>query len=79
MLDIGQALENPFLAERGALQSLEHPAAGAFRMLATPIRVPGAEMPAQPAPELGADTDALLDEIGFGERERAELRHAGIV
>jgi succinate---hydroxymethylglutarate CoA-transferase len=79
VLDVGQALENPFLAERGAIQGLEHPAAGAFRLLASPIRVAGVEAPARPAPELGADTEALLAELGYSEGERAELRDAGAV
>jgi succinate--hydroxymethylglutarate CoA-transferase len=79
VLDVGQALENPFQVERGSLQQLEHPAAGPFRLLANPIRVPGADAPARAAPELGADTDTLLAEIGYSEGERTELRHAGIV
>lgn len=79
VLDVAQALDNPFLAERAAIQSVHHPAAGTLRMLATPIRVPGAEPPARPAPELGADTDELLAEIGYGAHERETLRDAGIV
>jgi crotonobetainyl-CoA:carnitine CoA-transferase CaiB-like acyl-CoA transferase len=48
-------------------------------LLTTPIRVPLAELPAQPAPELGADTDSLLAEIGYGEADRARLRDAGVI
>ena len=79
VLDVGQALENPFLAERQSVQDSSHPQAGPFRLLASPIRVPGAEPPSRPAPALGADTDLVLDEIGFGSDERARLRDAGIV
>jgi crotonobetainyl-CoA:carnitine CoA-transferase CaiB-like acyl-CoA transferase len=79
VFDIGQALENPFQAERGSIQGLEHSAAGAFRLLASPIRVAGANAPARPAPELGADTEALLAELGYSEGERAELRDAGAI
>ena len=79
VLDVKQALDNPFLAERGGIQNLEHPEAGAFRLLANPIRVDGADTPARPAPDLGADTDDLLDELGFDEDGRARLRKAGIV
>ena len=79
VLDVGQALENPFLAERQSVQDFSHPQAGPFRLLASPIRVPGAEPPSRPAPALGADTDMVLDEIGFGSDERARLRDAGIV
>ncbi|MGD9915538.1 MAG: CaiB/BaiF CoA transferase family protein [Rhizobiaceae bacterium] len=79
VLDVGQALDNPFLAERGAIQPLQHSSAGDFRLLATPIRVAGAEMPAKPAPQLGEDTDAVLDEIGYDTAARAALRDAGVV
>jgi len=79
VLDVGQALQNPFQMERGSIQALEHATAGPFRLLASPIRVPGADAPARPAPELGADTDILLAELGYSEGERAELRHGGIV
>jgi crotonobetainyl-CoA:carnitine CoA-transferase CaiB-like acyl-CoA transferase len=79
VLDVGQALENPFLAERQSVQDFSHPQAGPFRLLASPIRVPGVEPPSRPAPALGADTDMVLDEIGFGSDERARLRDAGIV
>lgn len=79
VLDVAQALDNPFVAERGALQTLEHPQAGAFRLLATPIRVKGAEPPARPAPALGADTDRVLEQAGIDARERARLRDDGVI
>lgn len=79
VLDVKGALENPFLAERGAIQTLEHPLAGAFGMLATPIRPAGVETPRRPAPELGQDTDDLLDELGFGAEERRGMREAGLI
>lgn len=44
-----------------------------FRMSATPPRAAG------PAPALGADTDALLDELGFSEDEISTLRDDGAV
>ncbi|MGE0503369.1 MAG: CaiB/BaiF CoA transferase family protein [Rhizobiaceae bacterium] len=79
VLDVAQALDSPFVAERGAIQDLDHSAAGPFRMLATPVRVAGAEPPANPAPELGADTESVLTEIGYGPDERVRLRDAGVV
>ena len=79
VLDIGQALENPFLHDRGGIQALEHPEAGPFRLLASPIRPAGAQLPARPAPELGQDTAALLAELGYSEREQERLRGDGVV
>ncbi|MFN4271845.1 MAG: CaiB/BaiF CoA transferase family protein [Aliihoeflea sp.] len=77
--DLRQALDNPFLREREAIQDLEHPAAGAFRMLATPIRVEGSETRARPAPELGADTTDVLVELGYGPGDIERLRSGGII
>ena len=77
--DLRQALDNPFLREREAIQDLEHPAAGAFRMLATPIRVEGSETRVRPAPELGADTTDVLVELGYGPDDIERLRSGGII
>jgi len=50
----------------------------AFAM-ATPVRVDDARAPLRPAPELGADTDAVLGEAGFTAGEIAALRSGGVV
>lgn len=79
VLDLQQALDNPFLAERGAVQQLEHPQAGPFHLLANPVRIPGTEPPARPAPELGADTDDLLRDAGYTPAELNDLHQKGII
>ena len=76
--DIAGALENPFVTETGRLQTLEHPTYGPYRMVAPPVRT-GDEAPARPAPALGADTDDILDGLGYdGDRIRA-LRRTKVV
>ncbi|GIX13075.1 MAG: CoA transferase [Paracoccaceae bacterium] len=75
--DIAQALDNPFFRERGGVQRVDHPHLPGLAMVASPIRA-GAEPPARPAPALGADTEALLAEIGMADRLEA-LRAAGVV
>jgi succinate---hydroxymethylglutarate CoA-transferase len=77
--DLRQALDNPFLEERQALQELSHPEAGTFRLVASPVRVADADAPARPAPELGADTEDVLSEAGYDEHERRRLRAAGVI
>ena len=76
--DVREALENPFLAERAGVQALDHPDRPGFRLLASPIRT-GAEAPARPAPKLGQDTDALLEELGYGPAAIEELRAQGVI
>jgi crotonobetainyl-CoA:carnitine CoA-transferase CaiB-like acyl-CoA transferase len=76
---LAQALENPFVTEHGRLQTLPHPTRGSFRMVAPPVRCPGDEPPARPAPGLGEHTDALLDELGYDAARIRALRDAGVI
>lgn len=77
--DIAQALENPFVTEHGRLQTLPHPARGSYRMVAPPVHCPGEQAPARPAPDLGADTEALLHELGYDNSRINALREAKII
>jgi len=79
VLDLARALDNPFVAECGAIQTLEHPQAGRFRALAPPVRWAGERIPARPAPALGEHTFAVLRALGYEERRIAALRETGIV
>ena len=78
VLDVAGALENRFVAGSDRIADFAMPG-GAVRMLTAPVRVPGAEAPRQGAPELGADTEALLREIGYSGAEIARLRGEGVV
>ena len=72
--DIAQALDNPFVAEEGRLQSLTHPTDGTYRMVANPVRSSEGETPSQPAPGLGQHTNDLLDELGYSKERIDGLR-----
>jgi crotonobetainyl-CoA:carnitine CoA-transferase CaiB-like acyl-CoA transferase len=76
--DIAEALENPFVTEHGRLQQIEHPSAGAYRLVAPPVRC-GDAPPSRPAPALGEHTDALLTELGYDAQRLRELRAAGVI
>jgi len=71
--NVQQALENPFVAERGRLATY-----GNVRMVKGSV-IEAAEPPLQPAPALGADTDAVLGECGFSAAEVAGFRADGVV
>jgi len=79
VFDLAQALDNPYAVARGLVQSFDHPERQDFRMIASPVRVDGEIPPARPAPALGADTDALLTELGYDLLAIAQLRARGIV
>ena len=49
------------------------------RMIANPIRVAGEVLPQRAAPELGADTDALLAELGYDKANIEVLKRDGVV
>lgn len=74
VLDLEQALTNPFVQRTGMIQSLPHAADPAQRVLANPVRIDGQRLPGRACSALGADTEALLREAGFDEGEIAKLR-----
>jgi succinate--hydroxymethylglutarate CoA-transferase len=77
--DVGQALENPFVAERGGVADFSYPDGKKARLISSPIRLSDADLPRRAAPALGADTDDLLRGLGYTEERIAALRAAGAV
>ncbi len=77
--DVGQALENPFVAAIDGIHNYTHANGDAYRMVAPPIRTQGVDAPRNAAPALGADTDTLLRDIGIGDADIAGLRARKII
>jgi crotonobetainyl-CoA:carnitine CoA-transferase CaiB-like acyl-CoA transferase len=77
--DVAQALQSVFVAERQGVADYAYPDGRRARMVAAPIRVPGAAAPARAAPEMGADTEAELRAAGYGDEGIAALRAAGVI
>ena len=78
VLDVAQALQNPFVAASDRIADFGSET-GPVRMLRGPLSVPGAEPPRRAGPALGADTDAILTELGLSASEIADLRCGGVV
>jgi crotonobetainyl-CoA:carnitine CoA-transferase CaiB-like acyl-CoA transferase len=76
--DMAQALENPFPTATGMIRSTPHPLRPDFRTFANPIKLDGQRLAARTAPALGADTDAVLAELGYSDAEIAAMRTRGI-
>jgi crotonobetainyl-CoA:carnitine CoA-transferase CaiB-like acyl-CoA transferase len=74
---IPQALDRDELAEHDMLVEYEHPVLGTIRTLGLPMDVGGYTPSYRRAPDLGGDTGALLDELGFDDDERARLTREG--
>ncbi|MEM7240235.1 MAG: CoA transferase, partial [Pseudomonadota bacterium] len=79
VLTVAQALDNPYVAERGGVQTFDHPSQDGFRVLSSPIWLDGQRPLARPGPALGADTDALLTEVGYSRAEIETMRADGVV
>jgi crotonobetainyl-CoA:carnitine CoA-transferase CaiB-like acyl-CoA transferase len=60
VLDLPQALANPYVQAVDMVQALPHPTDPAFRVLANPIRIDGLRLPGQGCSALGADNGCLL-------------------
>ena len=79
VLTLPEALDNPYLQATGGIQQFDHPAQPGFRTVASPIQLDGQRAAAHPAPALGADTDAMLQEAGFDTAAIAALRAKGVI
>jgi crotonobetainyl-CoA:carnitine CoA-transferase CaiB-like acyl-CoA transferase len=78
VLDVAEALENPFLRENGNIVDLMKDDASALRFLRNPLRFDnGVEVSA--APRLGEHTADLLVELGYNSERIAELRSDGVI
>jgi crotonobetainyl-CoA:carnitine CoA-transferase CaiB-like acyl-CoA transferase len=73
-----EALTSEAFLASDMLAEVEHPQ-GSLKVLASPIRVDGDRLPVSAAPKLGADTDAVLGELGFDTSAIAALRAAGTI
>jgi crotonobetainyl-CoA:carnitine CoA-transferase CaiB-like acyl-CoA transferase len=77
--DLAEALENPWLDTINMVDTVNHPDREEMRVLSNPIRVDGKRLPNSAGPLLGADSNAILHEIGYDDDKIAALRALGVV
>ncbi len=77
--DMAQALENPFPLANGMIRNTPHPKRADFRSFANPIKLDGERLPARSGPALGADTDTVLQELGYSNDDIAGFKSRGIL
>ncbi len=78
--NLPEVFADPQTIEQEMVISAAHPGHGEVKMLGFPIKF--AQAPCQlrrPAPDLGADTDAVLRELGYSAAEIARLRDTGAI
>ena len=80
VMDTHDVFQDPHLGARGFVQRVEHPVHGSVLLLDKPFRLQRSDVPLRAAPELGADTDAVLaDELDLTADEITTLRTAGVI
>jgi formyl-CoA transferase len=79
VLDTGDLLAEPSFAERGMIQTMQHPS-GNLQMPAFPVRFDGAPAPVEPSPLLGQHTNEVFGQwLGMSPGEVDGLHRQGIV
>jgi len=78
--DLAQVFADPQVKARGMRLDLPHPQAGAVPQVANPLRFSATPVDYRNAPPpLGADSDAILAELGYDSDTIARLRKAGVI
>lgn len=78
---VKQAFDDPHTAARAMIETVEHPAVGALRLIGTPFKFSDTPTSVRRAPPLlGQHTEEILrDELGLADERIAELRAEKII
>ena len=76
---LADARSDAYARERGLVVEERHPAFGAVEHGGTPQRLSATPARAGTSPVFGADTDAVLAELGYSEPELAVMRADGVI
>jgi crotonobetainyl-CoA:carnitine CoA-transferase CaiB-like acyl-CoA transferase len=78
--DLAEVFADPQVRERAMTVEMPHPLAGSVRMVASPIKLAATPVSYRRAPPLlGADTDAVLAELGLDAAAITGLRERGAI
>jgi formyl-CoA transferase len=80
VFDTVELMNEPSLAERGIMQTIEHPTSGKVKMPAWPVRFDGQPAKVKPSPLLGQHNAEVLGSwLGMAAQEVDALKAEGII
>jgi formyl-CoA transferase len=80
VFDTLELMNDPSFAQRGIMQTIDHPTTGKVKMPSWPVRFDGTPPKVKPSPQLGQHVDDVLGSwLGMGAKDLAALREEGIV
>ena len=77
--DVRLALTSDFVRDEDRVWAYPHPERPEFRMVPPAFRFPGEAMPRAAAAAYGADTDAVLRELGYSDERIVRLRRDRVI
>lgn len=77
--DVAEALDNPYISERDGIRKAPLSDGNTLRTLASPVRLEGTDLPNEPGPALGAQTESVLAELGYDQARIDALRDKGVI
>jgi crotonobetainyl-CoA:carnitine CoA-transferase CaiB-like acyl-CoA transferase len=77
--DVGEIKDDPQVQANGVMQTVAYADGRSLQMVSVPVQFDGAPLPARPAPELGANSDEVLESLGYDEQAIIDLKVAGVV
>ncbi|MFI6759867.1 formyl-CoA transferase [Micromonospora sp. NPDC050417] len=79
ILSTKELIEDETLAALGSVVEVEHPERGAYKTVGNPIKLSDSTVEIERSPLLGEHTTQVLAELGYDERQVADLRAAGVI
>jgi len=76
---VGELPSDPDAMANGFIQDVDYGDGRTLKMVATPVQFDREPLRARPAPELGANNDEVLAEMGLSEDEIIDLKVAGVI
>jgi crotonobetainyl-CoA:carnitine CoA-transferase CaiB-like acyl-CoA transferase len=76
---VGELANDPQVRANRYLQPVDYGDGRSLDMVSVPIQFDGAPLRARAAPDLGADSEAVLADLGYDEQAILELKIAGVV